>query len=137
MHHHLADAAAIFNRREKVNERELLHTLWMLADFLPIFFVSIDVEGGPGVITELGLVSQRKKQLRIGRHFVVQSTQATKSRAPLPLGFGMTSESIDTPQQLHHILNDFFNRCCNNNRRVILTGFDIKGDLMKIEDSCG
>lgn len=137
MRHHLADAAAIYDRREKENECELLRTLWMLADFLTICFVSIDVGGGPGVITELGLVCQRKNQPRIGRHFVVQSTQATKSRAPLPLGFGMTSENIDTPRHLRHILNDLFNRCSNNNSRVILTGFDIKGDLMKIEDSCG
>lgn len=137
MRHHLEDAATIFDRREKENERELLRTLWMLADFLPICFVSIDIEGAPKVITELGLVSQRKNQPRIGQHFIVQSTQATKSRPPLPLGFGMTSENVDTPQQLRHILNGFFNRCCNDNHRVILTGFDIKGDLMKIEDSCG
>lgn len=137
MRHYLEDAAAIFDRREKENERELLCTLWMLADFLPICFVSIDIEGPIEVITELGLVSQRKDQPRIGRHFVVQSTQATKSRAPLPLGFGMTSEIIDTPQQLRHILNGYFNRCCNDNHRVILTGYNIKGDLMKIESGCG
>lgn len=137
MRHHLADAVTIFDRREKENEREHLRTLWMLADYLPICFVSIDVEGAPGVITELGLVSQRKNEPRIGQHFVVQSTQATKSRAPLPLGFGMTSENVDTPQQLRHILDSFFNCCFNSNRRVILTGFALKGDLVKIENSCG
>lgn len=137
MRHFLADAAAIFDKREKENECEHLLTLWMLADFLPVCFVSIDLEGPPEIITELGVAWQRKDQPRMGGHFVVQSTQSTKSKAPLPLGFGMSSEKIEEPQQLYPILENIFSDFWNNNRRVILTGFDIKGDLMKIENSCG
>lgn len=88
-------------------------------------------------ITELGLVSQRKGQPRMGRHYVVQSTQGTKSRPPRPAGFGMVSENIDRPQELSKILEEFFHRCWRENCRVVLAGFEIKGDLMKIEKSCG
>lgn len=49
----------------------------------------------------------------------------------------MVSENIDRPQELYEILEAFFHRCWCENRRVVLTGFEIKGDLMKIEKSCG
>lgn len=41
----LASVADIVDDREKEHEREHLRTLWMLADFVPICFVSIDLEG--------------------------------------------------------------------------------------------
>lgn len=88
-------------------------------------------------ITELGLASQRKNQPHVCRHFIVQSTQNTKSRPPLPAGFGIVSENIGRPQQLYDMLEDFFQSCWCENSRVVLTGFEIKGDLMEIEKSCG
>ncbi|KAJ0119683.1 hypothetical protein J7T55_013886 [Diaporthe amygdali] len=100
MQYFLADGASIFERGEKESLRHHLRMLWHGADYFPVCFISIDLEGPFKHITELGLAFQRKNQPRMGRHLVVQSTQHEKSRPPLPLGFGMTSETIDEPEQL-------------------------------------
>lgn len=50
MRHVLASVADIVDDREKEHEREHLRTLWMLADFVPICFIFIDLEG-PSVST--------------------------------------------------------------------------------------
>lgn len=45
MRHPLATISNIIDAREEESQREHLRTLWMLADFLPVLFVSIDLEG--------------------------------------------------------------------------------------------
>lgn len=137
MRHPLDDAATIFDASLAENEKGHLGMLWHSSDFEPICFVSIDVEGPFDAITELGLSFQRKNEPRRGRHFVVKSTQDTKSRAPRPLGFGLASEYIDQPEDLCPILEDFFVRRLRENLLVVLTGFTMKADLVKIERACG
>lgn len=128
----------IYDKRSREYERELLIALWQLADHRTICFVSIDLEGPNDAITELGVTFQRKNQTkRLGRHFVVRSTQHLKKKSPKVCGFGFSSEEVDSPEDLYTVLEDFFDYQRRANSRVVLTGFDIRRDLGKLEKYCG
>ncbi|KAK7742301.1 hypothetical protein SLS53_004445 [Cytospora paraplurivora] len=131
------NAQEVYDARALENEPEYLWSLWKLSDHERICFISIDLEGPPEVITELGFVFQRKNDSRpSGRHIIVKGTQHLKKDPPKPCGFGITSEEIGESDQLYTILDDFFTHQLRVNQSVILTGFDIKGDLSRIDRDC-
>lgn len=128
----------IYDRRSLEHERELLLALWELSDQKKICFIAIDLEGPTQVITELGLAFQRKHDSqREGRHIIVKSTQQLKKNPPKTCGFGFSSEEVDKSEELYTILDDFFEHQRCENSRVVLTGFDIKRDLFKLNAHCG
>lgn len=128
----------IYDRRNLEHERELLLTVWELADHKKICFISIDLEGPTEAITELGLAFQRKNDpKRAARHVIVKNTQRLKKNPPRTCGFGLRSEEVDKSEQLYTILDDFFEHQRSENSRVVLTGFDIKSDLCKLDKHCG
>lgn len=128
----------IYDNRNLEHERELLLALWELSDHRKICFISIDLEGPTGAITELGLAFQRKNDSRReGRHIIVKSTQHLKRNPPRTCGYGLASEEVDKSEELYTILDDFFEHQRCENSRVVLTGFDIKNDLSKLDQYCG
>ncbi|KUI53539.1 hypothetical protein VP1G_00939 [Cytospora mali] len=128
----------VYSGRTLENERELLFALWKLSKHMTICFVSIDLEGPTEAITELGFAFQTKPDSqRAGRHIIVKSTQHTKTIPPKPCGFGFSSEEVDESNELYTILDGFFERQRRESCRVVLTGFDIKADLFKIDRDCG
>ncbi|ROW03600.1 hypothetical protein VPNG_07218 [Cytospora leucostoma] len=130
-------AEVIYDARDVENAPEYLCSLWELSDHKRICFTSIDLEGPQEVITELGLAFQSKNYSSRGvRHIIVKDTQHMKQKTPKPCGFGVTSEEFDESDQLYDILDDFFAHQLSVNQTVVLTGYDIKNDLIKLENNC-
>lgn len=120
-------------------ETKFLQVLCERADHgAQVCFISIDLEGPTEAITEFGLAFQqgRNSSSRKARHIIIDSTQNAKAKIPKPCGHGIISTHAETPEDLRPSLVKIFDTQLQENNYVVLTGFDISNDLIKLESYC-
>lgn len=103
-----------------------------------VCFISIDLEGPTEAITEFGLALQqgRNPGSRKARHIIVDNTQSLKRKNPKPCGHGIITKHVAAPEDLGPSLAKFFDTQLQENNYVVLTGFDISNDLIKLKTHC-